>query len=107
MARGKASTSHTLDQLKDAVKKGTAASLRELIEADISTFYGEKRKSYYGTSWLLVHFLNKGEEGWDEEKFPRLVLYIAEGYPPLEAFQQVYGDPEELDAAFQRYIRKF
>ena len=107
VARGKASTSHTLDQLKDAVKKGTAASLRELIEADISTFYGEKRKSYYGTSWLLVHFLNKGEEGWDEEKFPRLVLYIAEGYPPLEVFQQVYGDPDELDAAFQRYIRKF
>lgn len=107
VVRGKASTSHTLDQLKTAVKKGEAASLRELIEADINTFYGEKRRSYYGTSWLLIHFLNMGQEGWDEKKFPQLVLYIAEGYPPLEAFRQVYGDPDELDAAFQRYIRKF
>ena len=45
--------------------------------------------------------------GWDEEKFPQLMLYVAEGYPPLEAFKQVYGDPDELDDAFQRYIRKF
>ena len=107
LARGPASTSRTLDQLKDTLKKGDAASLRELLAADISTFYGEKRESYYGTSWLLVHFLNQGEEGWDELKFPQLVLYIAEGYPPLAAFHQVYGDPDEFDAAFKLYIRKF
>lgn len=106
-ARGPASTSRTLDQLKDALKKGDAASLQELLAADISTFYGEKRQSYYGTSWLLVHFLNQGEVGWDEAKFPQLVLYIAEGYPPLAAFRQVYGDPDEFDAAFKQYIRKF
>lgn len=107
VVRGTASTSRTLDQLKTAVHKGTAASLGELIEADRSTFYGEKRSTYYGTAWLLVHFLNQGEKGWDESKFPQLILYVAEGYPPLEAFRQIYGDPDEFDAAFKQYIRKF
>ena len=37
----------------------------------------------------------------------RLMLYVAEGYPPPEAFRQVYGEPGELEQAFRDYVKKF
>lgn len=46
-------------------------------------------------------------QGWAEEKFPALVLYLAEGYPGQEALREVYGSPAELEAQFREYVRSF
>jgi hypothetical protein len=97
----------TLDGVKLAIKKGEALSLEEMVGADRQTFYGEKRRLYYAMSWLLVHFLRHGEEGWGEEKFPKLVLYVAEGYQPAEALRQFYADPADLEPLFRNYVKKF
>jgi hypothetical protein len=97
----------TLDELKKAVKKGEALSLKEMVEADRQTFYGEKRRLYYAMSWLLIHFLRHGEDGWAEDNFPKLMLYAAEGYQPSEALRQMYGDVQQLEPLFRDYIKKF
>jgi hypothetical protein len=97
----------TLDNIKVRIKKGKVLSLEKLVGADPQTFYGEEVRLFYAMSWLLIHFLRHGEEGWGEDQFPRLALYVAEGYPPVEALTQIYGDPASLEPRFYEYIRKF
>jgi hypothetical protein len=97
----------TLEQIKGALRRGEALSVEQLITSDRTTFYGDKRELYYPMSWILIHFLRHGREGWDDDRFGRLLLYVAEGYSAVEAFRQLYGDPAELEEAFDAYIRKF
>jgi hypothetical protein len=97
----------TTHQVRDAVRAGSAISLTEIVSASPHEFYGERSKMYYAMSWLLVHFLRHGEEGWADEKFPRLMLYVAEGYPALEAVRQIYGEPEGLEPRFHAYLMEF
>lgn len=96
-----------VDEVKRAIKGKQPLSLAQIISADRQTFYGEERDLYYSMSWLLVHFLRHGEEDWAEQRFPKLMLYVAEGYPPLDALSQVYGDPGRLEERFFRYVLKF
>jgi TonB family protein len=94
-------------EVRDAMKAGRALSVDELVGASLDEFYGEKRDLYYPMSWLLVHFLRHGERGWAENAFPQLMLYVAEGYPPREAFRATYGDPAKIEASFQDYVMRF
>ena len=57
---------------------------------------------------MLVHFLLHGKEGWSDEAFPRFLLYVAEGFTPDVALEDVYGaPPAHFEEAYQRHIRKF
>lgn len=96
----------SLRQAKQAVRKGEAWDVETLVGAETDTFWGEEAGLHYALSWLLVHFLRHGEEGWAEEEFPTLLLYAAEGYPAEAAIEAVYGrSPAELGAEFERYLR--
>jgi TonB family protein len=107
MQLGPSRTRMTLDEVKVAIKKDKALGMEEMIGAGHQAFYGEKRRQFYMMSWLLIHFLRHGEESWGEDQFPRLVLYVAEGYEPVEALRQIYGDPADLEPRFLEYVRKF
>ena len=107
VVRGKAAALFSLDDVKQAVRRGEAVTLDELIDADRNTFYGDKRRMFYTMAWVLVHFLRHGEAGWDQEKFPSLMLYVAEGFPARDAFRAVYGEPADLEEAFRAYVKKF
>ena len=78
-----------------------------MLEASPEIFYGEDRALFYASSWLLVHYLSDGGTGWSTDRFPQLLLYLAEGYPPGAAFRTLYGDPEAADAAFRQYVKSF
>ena len=98
----------TVDQLKRAVKASEAPAASEVMRATFPVFYGDDRALYYGLSWLLVHFLRHGEEGWADTGFPELMLYLAEGYGPTAALRTAYGlDDAQLDAKFTAYVRTF
>ncbi len=98
----------TVKRLKRAAREKKTLELTEIIRADRETFYSEKRHLYYPQSWVLVHFLCHGEEGWGKNEFPRFMLYVAEGYDVLEAFREVYGmELESLGKAYQKYLEKF
>jgi protein TonB len=97
----------SIDGVKQAIKTGNALGLEEIVTASVQEFYGEKHEMYYAMSWLFVHFLRHGDPSWTEERFPELVLYAAEGYPPLEALRQTYGEPAELEERFHGYVKKF
>lgn len=104
---GRSSSLLTIDEIRKALKDGTALTLAEMIAADRQEFYGEEHRLYYGLAWLLVHFLRHGDPDWSGERFSRLVLLVAEGYPPLEALRQTYDDPASMQDRFRDYVMKF
>ena len=107
MVSDRSGASLQLTDVKGHVRRGEALTMRELIEADHTIFYGDKHELFYPMSWLLVHYLRHGEEGWDTDKFSRLLLYVAEGYPAPDVLETVYGDLDKLGAGYERYVRKF
>lgn len=96
-----------VDQARLALRRGEGLGVEKLLAASADTFYGENRSLYYASAWLLTHFLRDGAAGWSGERFPRLMLYLAEGYPPEAAITEIYGPPAELDRAFRDYVRSF
>jgi hypothetical protein len=98
----------TVDEVKKAVRRNEALSVPEMMNATLETFYGDKRRMYYSMSWLLVHYLRHGQPSWAESEFPTFMLYVAEGYPPAQVLEAVYGStPSELNPAFREYVKNF
>jgi TonB family protein len=96
-----------LDEAKRALREGKGLGVRAMLHGSPDVFYGKNSPLYYASSWLLVHYLRDGAAGWAQERFPRLLLYLAEGYPQTAAFHTVYGPPEAADEAFRSYVKSF
>jgi hypothetical protein len=96
-----------LEGAKRALRQGAGLGVRTMLEASPEIFYCKERSLYYASSWLLVHYLRDGGEGWAQQRFPQLLLYLAEGYPPMAAFRSVYGSVETADGAFRQYVKTF
>lgn len=97
-----------LGLLKGAIRRGEGLTLSHLLEADRVDFYGQNYPTYYGTSWLFVHFLRHGNPERGENSFSDLSLYIAEGTPGQEAIEAVYGvSVAELEEPFRKYVKSF
>lgn len=89
-----------------AGRRGPPFSLAQLIESSNAAFYGARRDQYYLDSWRAVHFLMQGGEDWASERFPLLVLYLAEGYDVERSILRVYGRTiSELEGPFRRHAR--
>jgi len=101
---GRSQIIYSVHEVRQAMARGRTMSLGRIVSADWRTFYGEERGMYYTLSWLLVHFLRHGRDGWAEREFPEFMLYVAEGYPVAEVFETVYG--RSLDG-FEREFRKY
>ncbi len=97
----------SLDEVKRVLRSGQGLGVEALLEASSETFYGEGRSQFYDTAWLFVHYLREGEPTWASREFPTLLLYLAEGYPPRQAFETVYGGIEAADRAFREYVKRF
>ena len=98
----------SLKEARTALRSGDAPTVAELWEAGPDSFYGVRYQSYYGFSWLLTHFLRHGREEWeDQQAFGTMLLYLVEGYSGRDAIAVAYGTtPEELQAEFERYVRR-
>lgn len=96
-----------LDEAKQALRRGAGLGLQQMLEASPQIFYGEKANLFYASSWLLVHYLRDGAPDWAAARFPRLLLYLAEGYPQAAAFRSLYGDPAAAEPAFRQYVKTF
>jgi hypothetical protein len=96
-----------LQQARQALRGGQGLGVSEMLAASPEIFYGERSRLFYASSWLLVHYLRDGGEGWARARFPRLLLYLAEGYPQAAAFRAVYGDVAAADTAFRAYVKAF
>ncbi|HSM15328.1 MAG TPA: hypothetical protein VLA66_14775, partial [Thermoanaerobaculia bacterium] len=96
-----------LTEARRAMRLGEGPSVQDLLTASPEVFYGDRYRLYYATAWLLVHYLRSGDPGWESGRFPKLLLYVAEGYSADAAFRALYGDPAASDAAFRRYVEKF
>ena len=91
-----------------AQRQKRALTLQQIVGAGVETFYGKDYDLFYAQGWLAVHFLRHGRPAWAEDAFPRFLLYVAEGYPPVDAMRVCYGaTPEALEAEYQRYVKGF
>ena len=99
----------SLREARSDLRGGDAPTVAELLEAGRDTFYGERHRQYYGFSWLFTHFLQHGREEWDTEKpVASMLLYRTEGYSGRDAMAAAFGfTPEEVQAEFERSVRKF
>lgn len=98
----------SLDQVKKSIWSDRALPLSDLVATNRLTYYSQDSSLFYATSWLLVHFLRHGENGWADDEFPRLMLYLAEGYSADAAMETIYGQSlEEMDEVFVQYVKKF
>ena len=105
--RARSESRLSLDEVKRKIRGGEGLTVEQLTTAGSETFYGDKRALFYPTSWLLVHFLRHGEPDWAEREFPRLMLYVAEGYPASQVLETVYGvAPAALEKRFRDYVLK-
>ena len=96
-----------LQQLRQALKKNEAPKVSKLLSSSPQDFYGENIHLNYGVSWLLIHYLRHGKEGWSESQFPTFLLYLYEGYPPTEVLQTVYGlTPQAVEDRLESYVGK-
>jgi hypothetical protein len=106
--RGKSIASADADELRKAMRSGKAPTLATLVAAEPEQFYGESTELYYAEAWMFVHFLRHGRPEWADAAFPRLVLYLAEGFPAAEVFPAVYGAAAaDLAEEFVAYVKGF
>ncbi len=97
-----------MTEVKKALKSGGGLTVGEMLDADLSSFRGERLQLYYSMSWLLVHFLRHGEESWTDGAFPDFLLYAADGFPISAAIESAYGRPiDDLEEPFRDYVAKF
>ncbi len=96
-----------LDEAREALRKGKGLGVQQMLEASPAIFYGDSSLLYYASAWLLVHHLRDGGAGWSTDRFPHLLLYLAEGYPQGAAFRTLYGDPVPSDVVFRQYVKSF
>lgn len=69
----------SLEEAKRALRAGKGLGVRALLEASPEILYGQTSSLYYASSWLLVHYLRDGSDGWARQRFPQLLLYLVEG----------------------------
>ena len=94
-----------IDAARAALRKGEGIAIAELLAVSLDTFYGEKRSLFYASSWLAVHYLREGGDDGRTERFRRLFLYLAEGYPAETAFEATYGPLASADPGFRDYVK--
>ncbi len=61
---------------------------------------------FYAQAWALTHFLTFGQ-GMDQgDKLKMFFNLLMRGTDQLKAFEQVFGNIEELDIAYRKYINQ-
>lgn len=97
-----------LEEVRQAIESGSAPGIADLTGSPSKWFQGADAALAYAQSWLLVHFLRHGEEGWEKKEFPTFLLYVAEGFPVLAALRDVYGlDERSLERRWREYTARF
>lgn len=105
---GKSHQALSFEEVKGAIRKGTAIPVDKLVSAGPQEFYGERIRLFYPQSWLFVHFLRHGRGEWTDQAFPLFLLYMSEGFDPDASFREAYGcKPADLESAFREYVRAF
>ncbi len=83
--------------------------LEVLLAADRnSPHYNEANKAsvFYSQSWALTHFLFFDKAARDGQWLVQFLTKTANGVPPMEAAQQVFGDLKVFGKRFDGYIRQ-
>jgi len=73
-----------------------------------SPYYNESNKAsvFYAQSWALTHFLLFDKTSRENQWLVKYLTKTANGQPPMEAAEQVFGDLKLFARKFDNYIRQ-
>jgi tetratricopeptide (TPR) repeat protein len=97
-------STHRLDSLDSR----TPVPLRTFITTRSSISREESDSQlFYAQAWALTHFLTFGPGMDGGDKLKKFFDLLMSGAEQLKAFEQVFGNIEELDKAYRNYISRF
>jgi Tfp pilus assembly protein PilF len=73
-----------------------------------SPYYRDEDKAdiFYAQSWLLTHYLFFGSGMESGKKLLRFITLL-DDTEQMKAFEQVFGDPKEVEKGLEAYVRTF
>ncbi len=77
---------------------------QQLLSTTVDALPESKRDTFYGRSWLLVHYLSFGEAR--KEQLTKYLAAINGGAASLDAAKSVFGDLPTLDKELKAYLNK-
>lgn len=83
---------------------GSPMPVTRLLAADQGKMSGEALDSFYGWSWMLVHYLRF--EPSRKGQLTRYLSLFAAGTPPEEAAAQAFGDIAKLQSDLRNYSKR-
>src|SRR5262249_5401683 len=87
-----------------------AVPIDKLLTADRRSPYHTTEDlphQFDATAWALVHFLMLGDKGVHQEQLAQFVALADRGDDSQEAARAKLGDPRQLEAALETYVRNF
>ena len=96
-----------LDALNAELKRGSTPGLPEILEGEFDeNFYQGGWDIYYGTSWVLVHYLVNADGGKYRPGFERWLLSEDGSVGDAESLATAIGKPlNEIEAALPAYVK--
>lgn len=67
----------------------------------------DKVQMFYAESWGLTHFLMFGDNMGAGQKMNTYLALLQKGADSQKAFAQAFGDPQEIEKQFSRYIQRY
>jgi tetratricopeptide (TPR) repeat protein len=100
---GAPSKSHRLESLDARVP----TPLRTFIttRSSISPDEGDSQL-FYAQAWALTHFLTFGPGMQQGDKLKQFFNLLQRGVAQIKAFEQIFGNIEEVDKAYRNYINR-
>src|SRR5262249_48501973 len=84
--------------------------LDKMLTADRRSPYYTREDQLHlfdATAWALVHYLMVGDKGSHQERLAQFVALSDKGEDSQEAARAKLGDPRQLEAALDGYVRNF
>lgn len=66
----------------------------------------DKVQMFYAEAWALTHYLIFGSDMGQGKKLNEFFALVQAGMEQPKAFQQVFGDPKEMDAKLDQYVHR-
>jgi Tfp pilus assembly protein PilF len=93
--------------IRAILRQNRIDSIRYILSTRESSLLNEgqaKNAVFEAESWALTHFLILGPNMGNGQQMTKLLNLLQKHISGIDAFQQIFGDPDKLDGVLDRYI---
>ena len=90
------------------LQNDTFIPMSDMLTATPRTFFKDESKEdlFYAEAWAIVHYMTFAPEMGQGAKLHNFIALLENGTPQLQAFQQVFGDPNTFQKKLSNYVSK-